>query len=87
MDRFFLLVFSLVAYIFYGFWSSKYNDELYVSTVVIWSLFYVYFFPWLVSWCRRHNNSLAIFVLNFFLGWTLIGWVASLVWGCFKANG
>jgi hypothetical protein len=25
---------------------------------------------------------LAIGVLNFFLGWTLLGWIGALVWAC-----
>ena len=40
----------------------------------------LYFLPWIIAWRRRHHNTLAIFVLNFFLGWTIVGWVAALVW-------
>ena len=29
---------------------------------------------------RNKRNKMAIFALNFFLGWTLVGWVVSLVW-------
>ena len=39
-----------------------------------------YFLPLIIAWWRRHHNTLAIFVLNFFLGWTIVGWVAALVW-------
>jgi hypothetical protein len=28
----------------------------------------------------EENQSGAIFALNFFLGWTLAGWVVALVW-------
>jgi len=42
----------------------------------------VYFTPSLVGLKKR--NAAAIFVLNFFLGWTFIGWVAALVWACMK---
>jgi Superinfection immunity protein len=38
------------------------------------------FFPTYVAIARRHNNCGSIFVLNLFLGWTLIGWVVALVW-------
>ncbi len=41
---------------------------------------FVYFVPWLVAWFRGHPQTLAIFVLNLLLGWSLVGWVAALVW-------
>ena len=41
-----------------------------------------YFFPFMVAVCRGHKNSGAIFVINLFLGWTLIGWVVALSWAC-----
>lgn len=40
----------------------------------------VYIVPSLVAEKRRHRNFKAILVLNIFLGWTLLGWVAALVW-------
>ena len=44
----------------------------------------VYFVPTIVAAASKHHNTTAIFVLNLFLGWTLIGWVAALVWACTK---
>nr|WP_231969877.1 superinfection immunity protein [Polynucleobacter necessarius] len=40
------------------------------------SLFY--FLPFAIAF--RRANSGAIFALNLFLGWSLIGWVVALVW-------
>lgn len=40
----------------------------------------VYFFPVVCAWSRDHSNTTAIFVLNLFLGWTVIGWVGAMVW-------
>lgn len=40
----------------------------------------VYFIPSFVAEFRGHKNKTAILVLNLFLGWLLIGWVAALVW-------
>ena len=40
----------------------------------------VYFLPTIIALTRGHRNALAIFLLNFFLGWTFIGWVVALVW-------
>lgn len=39
-----------------------------------------YLLPTTISIIRRRTNTMAIFVLNLFLGWTLIGWVVALVW-------
>ena len=39
-----------------------------------------YFLPATIAFCRSIPNKWSIFALNLFLGWTLIGWVASLVW-------
>jgi len=42
----------------------------------------LFFAPTIVAIRREHRNQLAITILNIFLGWTLIGWVAALVWAC-----
>ena len=39
-----------------------------------------YFLPSIVAVASGKSNAAAICALNFFLGWTLIGWVVSLVW-------
>jgi len=39
-----------------------------------------YFLPTIMAVVRRHPSGVAIYLLNLFLGWTLIGWVAALVW-------
>lgn len=42
----------------------------------------VHFLPSLIAVKRSHKNAMAIVALNIFLGWTVIGWVAALVWSC-----
>lgn len=39
-----------------------------------------YLLPTTIAIIRRRTNTTAIFVLNLFLGWTLIGWVVALTW-------
>jgi hypothetical protein len=39
-----------------------------------------YFIPTTIAAFRGHHNTMAIFGLNLLLGWTFIGWVASLIW-------
>lgn len=41
-----------------------------------------YLLPWAIAATRGKSNSAAIGLLNFLLGWTFIGWVASLVMAC-----
>jgi hypothetical protein len=41
-----------------------------------------YLLPSIVADNRKHHQFLAILMLNLFLGWTLVGWVISLVWAC-----
>jgi hypothetical protein len=39
-----------------------------------------YFLPTFIALSRKKANAGAIFALNAFLGWSLIGWVVALVW-------
>ena len=47
---------------------------------ILLALLTAYFLPAIVGGLRRHHNGGAIFVLNMFLGWTMLGWVIALVW-------
>lgn len=40
----------------------------------------VMFVPTYVAFYRRHEHRLAIGVVNFLLGWTGIGWAATMLW-------
>lgn len=42
--------------------------------------FILYFLPTLIAHSRKHPNENAIGVFNFFLGWTILGWILALVW-------
>jgi hypothetical protein len=45
-----------------------------------------YFLPFIIALIRGHHQRLAIFIMNLFLGWTFIGWIASLIWACTKTG-
>lgn len=47
-------------------------------TGILVGVTFFYFFPWIIALCQRRNAT-AVFVMNLFLGWTLIGWVVALV--------
>jgi hypothetical protein len=42
----------------------------------------IYFLPSIIGYNKKNANSICI--LNFFLGWTFIGWVVALVWAVSK---
>jgi uncharacterized membrane protein YhaH (DUF805 family) len=42
----------------------------------------LYFVPVIVAAIRRVRNLGSVAVVNFFLGWTLIGWVVALAMAC-----
>jgi len=39
-----------------------------------------YFLPAFIASNRRAADRTGIFLLNFFLGWTGLGWIGSLIW-------
>jgi hypothetical protein len=40
----------------------------------------MYFLPSIIALARSKRDTLAIFLLNLFLGWSVIGWIVALVW-------
>ncbi len=42
-------------------------------------LFLMYWLPTIIAIVRRTPSALGVAVLNFFLGWTVIGWIIALV--------
>ena len=39
-----------------------------------------YFIPTGVAYSRDHRSFNAIFLVNFFLGWSILGWLWALIW-------
>jgi len=40
----------------------------------------LYFYPTLTAYRRHHRDAAAICALNVLLGWSVLGWIAALVW-------
>ena len=40
----------------------------------------MYFLPSIIALAKSKRDLLAIFLLNFFLGWSVIGWFVALIW-------
>jgi len=51
--------------------------ELFLLAVL---LIAIYFLPTIIAMVREKKAAVSIFLLNLFLGWTFLGWVAALVW-------
>lgn len=52
---------------------------LFLIVLIICGLF-IYFAPFIIARNRNHAQLSAIFWLNFFSGWTFVGWLASMIW-------
>ncbi|WP_338608563.1 superinfection immunity protein [Pelagibacterium nitratireducens] len=40
----------------------------------------IYFIPTFIAFRRKHPNKWIIFLINFLLGATFIGWIVALIW-------
>lgn len=48
--------------------------------IVLYVLLFFFFLPTIVAVQRGHQSGAAIFLLNFFLGLTVLGWFIALLW-------
>ena len=56
-----------------------------IGTIFLLLIFgIVYFLPTINAIQSKKANATGIFIVNLFLGWTLIGWVVALVWAVIK---
>ena len=53
---------------------------IFCGLIVLLAIIGVYFIPSAVAYDRKHKQLLPIFILNLFLGWTLLFWVGALIW-------
>ena len=78
-------VLACIVIIYFGAISSfsDYNIIKAIIVFAIWTLCtLLYFLPCFISEKKSFNPQ--IFLLNFFLGWTFIGWVIALIWAVKK---
>lgn len=50
----------------------------------IFIIILIYFIPSISAYSRKKKNASSILVVNFFLGWTFIGWIVALSWALSK---
>jgi len=63
------------------------NEEVVVSSlgivfilILIALIFFLYFIPTFVAFSRSHQFKWIIFLINFFAGFTFVGWIGALIW-------
>lgn len=44
-----------------------------------------YFLPSVIAGTRNANHQGAIFFINLLFGWTILGWIAALIWAIVEA--
>jgi hypothetical protein len=49
-------------------------------TALLAILFLPYWVPTIIAFSRKHPSKAGILAVNFFFGWTFVGWVLSLAW-------
>jgi Superinfection immunity protein len=50
------------------------------TVIVLLLILLIYLLPTLIAYSREHPRRAEIVVVNIFLGWTLIGWIAVFLW-------
>ena len=66
-----------------GYLTDKHGKN--VQATIAWVLTVLtlgYMLPWAIAATRGKSNAGMIGIVNFFAGWTVIGWIAALVMAC-----
>jgi Superinfection immunity protein len=50
------------------------------------TIFIMYWLPTIIAIARQAHSALGVFLLNFLLGWTGLGWVLALIWSLAADN-
>ncbi|MFI5024224.1 MAG: superinfection immunity protein [Alphaproteobacteria bacterium] len=67
-----------------------------MATYSVWHWFFVFelfflgaavaYIPTFIAYARGHRKQTSILIINLFLGWTIIGWIAALIWALTGRN-
>ena len=63
-------------YMWHWYWTGFHTIHAWFTLLFLT----LYFLPALIAAIRRAQHGLAIGLLNLLLGWTVIGWLAALIW-------
>jgi hypothetical protein len=79
-DALLLIGLGLVVLVTAAIGQGTNGAALIAATVFFPAVICLYFSPTIIAWRRSHPRRAAITILNLCLGWTVLGWVAALVW-------
>ena len=51
---------------------------IYIAMLI--PLILLYFLPSIIAINKKNKNIVTIIIINLFLGWTVIGWIFTLIW-------
>lgn len=54
--------------------------KIFLGCALLVGIIAFYFIPYLVARSRKHRNVTPILIVNFFFGWSFLGWVFCLAW-------
>jgi hypothetical protein len=58
-----------------------------LAGIVVFGALVLYFLPTVIAGRRNAAQHGGIFAVNLFFGWTIIGWIAALIWACTDSQG
>lgn len=62
---------------------ENYTKALFIAIFIVISIVLIlitlYFIPSIIAIKKRHKDLFKILMINTFLGWTIVGWIISLV--------
>lgn len=50
-----------------------------IMIVIVLVFIVLYLFPSVIAIKKKHKDLIKILIINIFLGWTIVGWIISLV--------
>ena len=59
---------------------SYYNQSPVTVSLIFLFFSLINLLPSIVAFVRKHRSKWSIFIINILLGWTIIGWIITLVW-------
>ena len=51
----------------------------FLKSLICFAIFALYFLPYLISNNKKYQSEKSMFLLNLFLGWTIIAWIILLI--------
>ena len=78
-------VIILILFVFGILFLAAGDSGIYLAMIAFYFLvgvagLFLYFVPSVIANKNKHRHTIIIFVINLFFGWSIIGWIAMLIW-------